>query len=183
MRASKKESRSFRTSASSPSLVPPHSSLPPRPLSAIAVFDFESPKNGNFYQEITPKDPAAYGPPSDYIVRTQNEVEIVKPTPIAPPQPPAPSTSQCVSVASSVATMAPPVTSAGAAPLVGPHASHIQTADSYLFQKQIEDMLASTGINMAREDMYRLQGVQWIQDVREALQLYVLSSLLTWYKD
>jgi len=53
----------------------------------------------------------------------------------------------------------------------GPHPSHIQVAKPYLFQQQIEIQLLSIGFNQAREDENRLRGVQWIDEVRKALEL------------
>ena len=53
----------------------------------------------------------------------------------------------------------------------GPHPSYIQIAKPFLFHQQIQSQLLAIGNNVAREDTYRLQGVQWIDDVRTALQL------------
>jgi CTD kinase subunit beta len=54
---------------------------------------------------------------------------------------------------------------------LGPDPSYIQVAKPYLFQQQIQERLLATGANLAREDAFRLQGVQWINDVRLVLQL------------
>lgn len=59
-------------------------------------------------------------------------------------------------------------------PVTGPHPSYIQVAKPYLFHQQIQGQLVAIGTNPTREDTFRLQGVQWINDVRVALQLYVL---------
>jgi CTD kinase subunit beta len=53
----------------------------------------------------------------------------------------------------------------------GPHPSSIQVAKPYIFQQQLQGQLVAIGTNPTREDMFRLQGVQWINDVRTALQL------------
>lgn len=55
----------------------------------------------------------------------------------------------------------------------GPHPSFIQVAKPYVFQQQLQGQLVALGINPTREDTFRLQGVQWINDVRQALQLWV----------
>lgn len=60
----------------------------------------------------------------------------------------------------------------------GPHPSYIQVAKPYLFEQKIQGQIIATGANPAREDTIRLQGVQWIDDTRRALQLYVLGILL-----
>lgn len=54
---------------------------------------------------------------------------------------------------------------------VGPHPSYIHVAQVYLFQQQLQSQLVAIGTNPTREDNFRLQGVQWINDVRAALQL------------
>ncbi len=53
----------------------------------------------------------------------------------------------------------------------GPQPSHIHFAQVYLFQQQLQSQLVAIGTNPTREDNFRLQGVQWINDVRCALQL------------
>ncbi|KAH8804716.1 cyclin-like protein [Xylogone sp. PMI_703] len=55
----------------------------------------------------------------------------------------------------------------------GPHPSNIQLAKPYIFQQQLQGQLVATGTSPPREDSYRLQGVQWINEVRTALQLPV----------
>lgn len=67
--------------------------------------------------------------------------------------------------------------------LVGPHASYIQVAKPYTFQQQLEGQLVSIGANPTREDSFRLQGVQWINEVRIALQLPVrtFSTAVTYF--
>ena len=65
------------------------------------------------------------------------------------------------------------VTNPGPVPAaeVGPHPSHIQVAKPFLFQQQLQNHLVALGINPTREDIVRLHGVQWINEVRTALQL------------
>jgi len=55
----------------------------------------------------------------------------------------------------------------------GPTRSHIQVAKPYVFQQAIEGCLHELGVAQAREDNIRLAGVQWIENVRKALKLYV----------
>lgn len=55
----------------------------------------------------------------------------------------------------------------------GPHPSYIQVAKPFVFEQKVQSQIIATGANPAREDSFRLQGVQWIDDVRKALQLYV----------
>ena len=56
---------------------------------------------------------------------------------------------------------------------VGPHPSYIQVAKPYIFEKYLQDAMTATGVTEAKEDTNRLQGIQWIDNVRRALQLYV----------
>jgi CTD kinase subunit beta len=55
--------------------------------------------------------------------------------------------------------------------LVGPHPSYINVSRMYTFQQQIQSHLIAIGTNPTREDTFRIQGVQWINDVRIYLQL------------
>jgi len=55
----------------------------------------------------------------------------------------------------------------------GPTRSHIQVAKPYVFQQAIDGCLHDLGVAQAREDNIRLAGVQWIENVRKALKLYV----------
>ncbi|TAQ89938.1 hypothetical protein B7494_g1717 [Chlorociboria aeruginascens] len=66
---------------------------------------------------------------------------------------------------------------------VGPHPSFIQVAKPYVFQQQLQGQLVSIGVNLTREDHFRLQGVQWINDTRTALQLPVrtFSTAVSYY--
>ena len=61
-------------------------------------------------------------------------------------------------------------------PIHGPMPSHIQVAKPYVFYQAIEGCLQDLGVTQAREDNIRLAGVQWIDDVRKALKLYVARS-------
>lgn len=56
----------------------------------------------------------------------------------------------------------------------GPHPSFIQVAKPYIFEHQLHACRAAIGVSEAKEDTIRLQGVTWIDNVRKALQLYVL---------
>ncbi|KAG9234989.1 hypothetical protein BJ875DRAFT_287420 [Amylocarpus encephaloides] len=74
--------------------------------------------------------------------------------------------------------MAPEIRADNVAPtsnsvLIGPHPSYIQVAKPYLFQQQLENQLNTIGTTITREGNFRLAGVQWINDVRIALQLPV----------
>ena len=53
----------------------------------------------------------------------------------------------------------------------GPHPSFIQVAKPYVFQQKLQECMTATGVNEAKEDNVRLQGVAWIDNVRKALQL------------
>jgi CTD kinase subunit beta len=67
--------------------------------------------------------------------------------------------------------MAPVADEAGRAAPVGPPPSFIQVAKPYIFQQQLQGQLIAIGTNPTREDTFRIQGVQWIGEVRKALQL------------
>lgn len=54
--------------------------------------------------------------------------------------------------------------------------SHIQVAKPYVFHQAIDGCLQDLGVAQAREDNIRLAGVQWIENVRKALKLYVSQS-------
>ncbi|KZF23369.1 cyclin-like protein [Xylona heveae TC161] len=58
-------------------------------------------------------------------------------------------------------------------PRPGPHPSFIQVAKPYMFEQEIEGCMRATGVNEAKEDTLRLQGVAWIDSVRKTLQLPV----------
>lgn len=55
----------------------------------------------------------------------------------------------------------------------GPMPSHIQVAKPYVFHQAVEACLSDLGVLQAGEDRIRLAGVQWIDNVRKALKLYV----------
>lgn len=58
-------------------------------------------------------------------------------------------------------------------PARGPHPGHVQVACQYTLEQKLRRMLKERGCDPAREDSYRLQGVNLIDSVREALHLYV----------
>lgn len=56
---------------------------------------------------------------------------------------------------------------------VGPHPGIVSVPAQYVFEQNIRQMQKAAGSDPSREDNYRLQGVQMIDNVRRALQLYV----------
>ena len=54
---------------------------------------------------------------------------------------------------------------------VGPHPSYIEVAKPYMMQSRIHRCLLDLHMSDAKEDLVRLQGVAWIDQVRRALQL------------
>ncbi|EON69237.1 hypothetical protein W97_08497 [Coniosporium apollinis CBS 100218] len=66
---------------------------------------------------------------------------------------------------------APPTPAESATP--GPHPSFIEVAKPYVFQQKLERCLNAIGMNEAKEDSIRLQGVTWIDNIRRAMQLPV----------
>lgn len=58
----------------------------------------------------------------------------------------------------------------------GPNTGHISIGNQYTLEQKLRRMLKDNGCDAAREDNYRIQGVQLIDNVRAALQLYVQSS-------
>jgi CTD kinase subunit beta len=63
--------------------------------------------------------------------------------------------------------------SAGASTKVGPHPGFIFSSNQYSSETKVRRMLKENGCDPAREDNYRLQGVQLIDNVRKHLNLYV----------
>ncbi|KAB5555040.1 cyclin-like protein [Coniochaeta sp. 2T2.1] len=55
----------------------------------------------------------------------------------------------------------------------GPNPGDISIANQYTFEQNVRHMLRENGCDPAREDSYRIQGVQLIDNVREALHLPV----------
>lgn len=53
----------------------------------------------------------------------------------------------------------------------GPNPGAISIANQYTFEQKVRQMLRENGCDPAREDSYRIQGIQLIENVREALQL------------
>lgn len=56
-------------------------------------------------------------------------------------------------------------------PRPGPHPSHVQVAKPFIFEQKIQSQILVSGSNPQAEDNYRLDGVNWINSVRRALQL------------
>lgn len=55
---------------------------------------------------------------------------------------------------------------------IGPHPSFVQVAEPYIFEQTVRQRIVDgSGGNEARENANRLQGVQWIENVRKALHL------------
>ncbi|TVY23291.1 CTD kinase subunit beta [Lachnellula hyalina] len=88
-----------------------------------------------------------------------------------PPPPPHFNTADSRATMAPAPRPAPPAPES--APVTGPHPSYIQVAKPYVFQQQLQGQLVAMGANPTREDTFRLQGVQWISDVRIHLQLPV----------
>jgi CTD kinase subunit beta len=61
-------------------------------------------------------------------------------------------------------------------PARGPHPGHVQVACQFTLEQKLRRMLKESGCDPAREDSYRLQGVNLIDSVRETLHLYVIPS-------
>lgn len=56
---------------------------------------------------------------------------------------------------------------------VGPHPSFIEIAKPYIFEQKVQECIAKIGMTEAKEDVVRLQGVAWIDNVRKSMQLPV----------
>ncbi|CAI4214882.1 unnamed protein product [Parascedosporium putredinis] len=56
---------------------------------------------------------------------------------------------------------------------IGPHPGTVTVPEQYIFEQNIRQMQRAAGSDPTREDSYRLQGVQMIDNVRKALQLPV----------
>lgn len=56
---------------------------------------------------------------------------------------------------------------------VGPHPGVISSSNQYTSETRILRMFMKNACDPSREDNYRLQGVQLIENVREYLKLYV----------
>ena len=81
--------------------------------------------------------------------------------------------SESVPVPENLSPMAPamPLTPKEDPP--GPHPSFIEIAKPYVFQQQIQQCMAIIHMNEVPEETVRLQGVNWIDQVRKYLQLLV----------
>ncbi|KAH7144982.1 hypothetical protein DER46DRAFT_666941 [Fusarium sp. MPI-SDFR-AT-0072] len=64
-------------------------------------------------------------------------------------------------------------TNGDAIPKIGPHPGSISSSNQYTSELKLRRMLKDNGCDPARQDNYRLQGVQLIENVREYLQLPV----------
>lgn len=64
-------------------------------------------------------------------------------------------------------------------PFKGPHPSIIKIAKSFLSEQQIQQHMATLGVNPAQEEVVRLQVITCIDSIRKALQLYVTHMLST----
>lgn len=69
----------------------------------------------------------------------------------------------------------PSATNGDTVPKVGPHPGFISSSNQYTTELKLRRMLKDNGCDPARQDSYRLQGVQLIENVREYLQLPVRS--------
>jgi CTD kinase subunit beta len=58
---------------------------------------------------------------------------------------------------------------------IGPHPGFISSSNQYTSELKLRRMLKDNGCDPARQDNYRLQGVQLIDNVRDYLQLCVTS--------
>lgn len=79
---------------------------------------------------------------------------------------------------STTTAMAPATPLAAHDQQAGPHPSFIQVAKPFVFEQRLQGYIIANGANQTREDGIRLQGVHWIDEVRKALHLYVLSCFL-----
>lgn len=68
-------------------------------------------------------------------------------------------------------------TNGDAIPKIGPHPGSISSSNQYTSELKLRRMLKDNGCDPARQDNYRLQGVQLLENVREYLQLYVGSCM------
>ncbi|KAF2194278.1 cyclin-like protein [Zopfia rhizophila CBS 207.26] len=56
---------------------------------------------------------------------------------------------------------------------IGPHPSYIEVAKPYIFDQKLQHYLDTISMTEAKEDVVRLQGVAWIDNVRRFMQLPV----------
>ena len=68
---------------------------------------------------------------------------------------------------------APTASNGDAAARIGPPPGYISSSNQYASELKIRRMLRENGCDPAREDNYRLQGVQLIDTVRQHLNLCV----------
>jgi CTD kinase subunit beta len=57
-------------------------------------------------------------------------------------------------------------------PVKGPHPGYISASNQFTWEQKLRRQQKENHCDPSREDSYRLQGVQLIENVREALQLY-----------
>ena len=55
----------------------------------------------------------------------------------------------------------------------GPTPGQVVVACSYYSQENLQELLSQSRASEARETTMRLQGVAWIDNIRQALELYV----------
>lgn len=63
------------------------------------------------------------------------------------------------------------------APDVGPHPGVIKVSRQYYFEHLIHRKMSKPGVDPAREEDYRLKGVQLIYELKQELLLYVLADI------
>ena len=56
-------------------------------------------------------------------------------------------------------------------PFKGPHPSIIKIAKSFLSEQQVQQYMATLGVDAAQEEVFRLQVITCIDSIRKALQL------------
>lgn len=74
-------------------------------------------------------------------------------------------------MAPSVSDQPPSATNGDTVPKIGPHPGFISSSNQYTTELRLRRMLKDNGCDPARQDSYRLQGVQLIENVRAYLQL------------
>jgi CTD kinase subunit beta len=56
---------------------------------------------------------------------------------------------------------------------VGPHPGRVKVPRQYFLEQEIRQMLVERAIDPAKEDRYRLEGVQLIHSLRQSIKLCV----------
>lgn len=62
-------------------------------------------------------------------------------------------------------------------PAAGPHPGFVKLGQQYTFEQKLRRSLNDNSCDPAKEDSYRTQGVQLIENIRAELQLYAASLL------